>query len=106
VNKVSIITPSFNYSQFLSTAIQSTLHDPRNGSTDIEHVVMDGGSSDGTLAVLEEFPDTRLKWRTEPDAGQSDALNKALAVADGNIIGWLPTISTSPELCATQNSSS
>jgi glycosyltransferase involved in cell wall biosynthesis len=53
----------------------------------VEHVVVDGGSSDGTLDVLREYDDVR--WVSEPDRGQSHALNKGFALARGEILGWL-----------------
>lgn len=82
--KVSIITPSYNYAHFIRQAIESSAQ----GGADVEHIVMDGGSSDGTREVLAEFGD-KVIWRSEPDGGQSDALNKALAHATGDVIGWL-----------------
>ncbi len=54
----------------------------------MEHIVQDGSSADGTIQVLEEFGD-RVRWRSEPDDGQSDALNKALSLADHEWVGWL-----------------
>lgn len=57
---------------------------------DVEHVVMDGGSNDETTRVLESLSgDSRLRWASEPDAGQSDALNKAFVISTGDWIGWL-----------------
>jgi hypothetical protein len=57
---------------------------------DAEHIVMDGGSSDETVRVLESLSDdSRLRWVSEPDAGQSDALNKAFLMSTGDWIGWL-----------------
>jgi len=52
-----------------------------------EHIIMDGGSADGTVDILREYP--HLKWISEPDEGEADALNKALKMAAGDIIGWL-----------------
>ena len=82
---VSILTPSFNQSTWLpdnlhSVACQTYPH--------IEHIVMDGGSTDGSVAVLEAAGDS-ITWRSEPDAGQSDAINKAFAASRGDIIGWI-----------------
>lgn len=81
---ISVLTPSYNYRQFLPTAINSVL-----GSGDsIEHVVMDADSTDGTQDVLSASPQS-VVWRSESDRGQSDALNKALRLSSGNVIGWL-----------------
>lgn len=82
---VSILTPSFNQARWLadnlnSVAVQTYPY--------IEHVVVDGGSTDGTLEVLRGAAH-RLLWRSEPDRGQSHALNKAFADSQGEIIGWL-----------------
>jgi glycosyltransferase involved in cell wall biosynthesis len=82
---VSVLTPSFNQEAWLpdnlrSVAIQTYPH--------IEHIVMDGGSTDGSLTALEEA-DPPVVWRSEADGGQADALNKAFALCRGEIIGWL-----------------
>jgi glycosyltransferase involved in cell wall biosynthesis len=82
---VSILTPSLNQAAWLpsnlrSVACQTYPH--------IEHIVMDGGSSDGSVAVLEAAGDS-IAWRSEADGGQSDALNKAFRASKGEIIGWV-----------------
>jgi glycosyltransferase involved in cell wall biosynthesis len=81
---VSIVTPSLDQARFLREAIESVRAQtyPR-----IEHVVVDGGSTDGTLDILGEYDD--LRWVSEPDRGQSHALNKGFALAGGEILGWL-----------------
>lgn len=84
VPRVSIITPSYNQAQYIEQTIQSVL---RQGPIDVEHIVVDGGSTDGTIDVLRRYP--HVKWVSERDRGQSDALNKGLALASGEIIGWL-----------------
>ncbi len=83
---VSVLTPSFEQAQWLGDNIRSV-----RGQTyrPIEHIVMDGGSSDGSRAILEGNSDEGLTWRSEPDRGQSHALNKAFAASGGEIIGWL-----------------
>jgi glycosyltransferase involved in cell wall biosynthesis len=81
---VSIVTPSLNQARYLREAIDSVraqTHSP------IEHIVVDGGSTDGTPDILSEFQD--LRWTSEPDRGQSHALNKGFALANGEILGWL-----------------
>lgn len=84
----SILTPSFGYARFIEDTVQSVL---MQEVADVQLVVMDGGSADGTVDVLRRLSarDDRLVWRSEPDEGQSDALNKALALATGEWVGWL-----------------
>ena len=81
---ISIITPTLNRAQLIETAIQSVLdqHYPN-----VEHIIIDGGSTDGTLDVLSKYP--KLKVVSEPDKGMYDALNKGIALASGEIIGIL-----------------
>ena len=82
---VSILSPSFNQSPWLGDNLRSV----RNQTyPDIEHVVMDGGSTDDSLKVL-NAAGSSVRWRSEPDRGQSHALNKAFAESTGDIIGWL-----------------
>lgn len=80
--RISIITPSYNQAQYLEDAIQSVL---KQNYPNFEHIVIDGGSTDGTVEILEKYP--HLKWVSEKDGGQSDALNKGLRMATGDIIG-------------------
>jgi glycosyltransferase involved in cell wall biosynthesis len=82
---VSIVTPAFNAASTIETAIQSVL---AQDYPYIEHWIVDGASTDATLAILERYSD-RVNWLSEPDDGQSDALNKGLALARGEIVGWL-----------------
>ena len=85
---VSIITPSYNHGRFLQETIESVLH---QDYPHIEHIVVDGASTDGTVALLrtygERYPD-RFRWISEPDGGQSEAINKAIAMVKGEFIGW------------------
>ncbi len=85
--KISIVTPSFNQRDFLRQTLDSILR--QRGEFEIESIVMDGGSTDGTVEYLKAIDDPRLTWRSEKDRGQSDALNKGLAMASGEIVGWL-----------------
>jgi glycosyltransferase involved in cell wall biosynthesis len=82
---VSVLTPSFGYGRFLEDAVQSVVG--QDGVT-VQHVIQDGGSQDGTLELLRRY-DRSIDWRSEPDEGQSDALNKALARAEGRWVAWL-----------------
>jgi len=82
---VSIITPSFNQGQFIEETIQSVLS---QDYPNIEYLVIDGGSTDNTLEVLRKY-EGRLKWVSEPDSGQSHAINKGFRMARGEIVAWL-----------------
>lgn len=81
---VSVVTPSFNQARWLPAAIASVRAQTWPA---VEHVIVDGGSTDGTRAILEASDGVR--WTSEPDRGQSHALNKGFAVASGEIFGWL-----------------
>lgn len=84
--KLSIITPSYNQASFISQTIKSV---STQGLGDVvEHLVIDGGSTDGTLEIL-KAQGTSVTWISEPDRGQSDAVNKGIKMARGEIIGWL-----------------
>lgn len=80
----SILTPSFNQGCFLATNLRSVATQRPDG---VEHVVVDNASTDETRAILAAMP--HVRWLSEPDRGQSHALNKALALARGEIIGWI-----------------
>jgi glycosyltransferase involved in cell wall biosynthesis len=84
---VSIITPSFNQGQFIEDTILSI----KNQSySNIEHIVVDGGSVDNTLEVLKKYEDTySMRWTSEPDEGQVDAIDKGFKMAKGSILTWL-----------------
>lgn len=82
--KISILTPSFNSGKYIERAILS-VGDQDYGNS--EHIIVDGGSTDNTLEVLEKYP--HLKCISEPDKGQSDAMNKAFEMSDGEIIMYL-----------------
>lgn len=84
--RISIITPSYNQAEYIERTIQSILS--QEASFSFEMIVMDGGSTDGTLDILKRYED-RLTWFSGKDAGQSDAINKGIARASGEIIGWL-----------------
>ncbi len=80
----SVVTPSYNQAIYLKDTIQSILC---QNFPSFEHIVMDGGSTDGTLDLLKSYP--HLQWVSEKDRGQTHALNKALSQARGEVIAWL-----------------
>lgn len=84
--RISIITPSYQQAPFLGTCLRS-IHD--QGYPDLEHIVVDGGSTDGSKAIIERYAEKLAWWCSEPDGGQSAAINKGLARATGQVFGWL-----------------
>lgn len=82
--KISIITPSFNQGQFIEDAIASV---QQQNYANYEHIIIDNCSTDNTLSVLKKH--STLTWISEPDKGQSNALNKGFQMARGEILGWL-----------------
>src|SRR4029453_6680561 len=80
----SIVTPCLNAVKTLEATLESVAV---QDYPLVEHIVVDGGSTDGTLALLRSRPDVR--WISEPDEGLSDAVNKGIAMATGDLIGWL-----------------
>ena len=83
---VSIITPSFNQVAFLEKAIQSVL---AQDYPNLEYWVMDGGSTDGSIEVIQSYAPQLAGWISEQDNGQADAINKGFAEATGEIVAWL-----------------
>jgi len=83
--RVSIVTPSFNQARFLEAAIQSVL---QQECESLDYRVLDGGSQDGSVELLRRY-DSQLRWVSEPDAGQSDAVNRGFQQSSGEILGWL-----------------
>lgn len=109
--KISIITPSFNQAGFIRRTIESvesqagravspkrergsTRDTTTSGNTsaralfELEHIIVDGGSTDGTVDILKSYGQA-IRWISEKDEGQADALNKGLAMATGDVIGWV-----------------
>lgn len=83
--KISVLTPSFNAGKYLERAIKSVIAQRYDN---YEHIIVDGGSKDNSLALFEKY-DSHIKWVSEPDKGQSDAMNKAFKMCTGDIIVYL-----------------
>ena len=84
---VSIVTNSYNYGRYIEDTLLSVMN---QDYPNIEHVVVDGGSTDNTVTILKEYEKKyNLKWKSEPDKGQSNAVNKGFSRSAGEIIGWL-----------------
>jgi len=84
--KISIITPSFNQDKYIKSTLESVLN--QKGDFDLQLIVIDGGSTDNSLNILNKYSN-KITLISEKDEGQSDALNKGLMMAEGEIIGWL-----------------
>ncbi|VAX31503.1 Glycosyl transferase, family 2 [hydrothermal vent metagenome] len=85
--KISIVTPSYNQGQFIEETILSVKN---QDYPDIEHIIIDGGSTDNTIEILQKYEAIyNMRWVSEPDEGQADAVNKGFEMAEGDIIGWL-----------------
>ena len=84
--RFTIVTPSFNQGQFIERTLRSVLE--QRGDFELEYLVIDGGSTDETLPILERYRG-RLSYVSEPDEGQSDAINKGFARATGEVVAWL-----------------
>jgi glycosyltransferase involved in cell wall biosynthesis len=83
--KVSVVTPSYNQGHFIQRTLESVA---MQSGAEIEHIVFDGGSTDKTVDLLKRFG-SGVRWVSEPDKGQTDAVNKGIRATDGEIIGWL-----------------
>jgi glycosyltransferase involved in cell wall biosynthesis len=83
--RFSIVTPSYNQSHFLRSTMESVL----SQQVDLEYLVMDGDSSDGSREIIKEYAEKLSYWCSEPDGGQYEAINKGFARSTGEIMGWL-----------------
>ncbi len=84
--KISLVTPSFNQGRFIEETILSVLG---QGFRDLEYLVIDGGSTDESAAIIQRYRDRLAYGCSEPDSGQYDAINKGFARTNGEVMGWL-----------------
>jgi len=84
--KISVVTPSFNQGQYIEATIESVLGQKY---PNLEYIIMDGGSTDGTVGIIEKYSEHLAYWVSEPDEGQTDALIKGFDRASGDILCWL-----------------
>jgi glycosyltransferase involved in cell wall biosynthesis len=86
--KLSVVTPSLNQARYLGACLDSVrLAAEHAPSHEIEHIVIDGGSTDGTTEILRQ--QTGVRWVSEKDNGQSQAINKGFGLANGDILAYL-----------------
>jgi len=84
--RISIVTPSFNQGRFIEETIRSIL---LQGYPALEYMVIDGGSTDESVAIIRKYEPWLTHWVSEKDRGQSEAINKGMKMATGDIVAWL-----------------
>ncbi|MCC7400744.1 MAG: glycosyltransferase [Chitinophagaceae bacterium] len=84
--KISIVTPSYNQAEYLEQTIKSVID---QGYPNLEYIVIDGGSTDGSVEIIKKYSDKITYWVSEKDKGQYDAINKGFTMATGEIMGWI-----------------
>ena len=84
--KISIVTPSFNQGKYIEQTIQSVLN---QNYPNLEYIIIDGGSSDNTVEIIKKYEQQLSYWISEPDTGQTNAINKGFAKSTGDIFNWI-----------------
>lgn len=86
IPKITIVTPSYNCGKFIKQTIESIL---AQDSSSFEYIVVDGSSSDGSVEIIRQYSKYLAWWDSSPDKGQSDAINKGFAHANGDWVAWV-----------------
>jgi len=84
--KISIVTPSYNQAQFLEETIRSVLF---QGYPNLEYIIIDGGSTDGSVEIIKKYESWLSYWVSEKDSGQSHAINKGFSKSSGEVMAWI-----------------
>ena len=84
--RITVVTPVFNSARYLEAAIRSVLS---QGYPNLEYIIVDGGSTDGSVAIIAKYEAQLAGWISEPDNGMYDALNKGFARSSGDVMGWI-----------------
>ena len=84
--KITVVTPSFNQAQYIEETIESVLS---QGVQDLEYIIMDGGSTDGSVEIINKYAKYLAHWQTGKDGGQTEAIHNGFARARGEVLCWL-----------------
>ena len=84
--KITLVTPCFNSAKYIEQTILSII---KQDYENLEYIIIDGGSTDGTVEIIQKYEDKIAYWVSEPDNGQSEAINKGIAKATGDIFNWV-----------------